>query len=317
MIKKKYLALVSVALILIIIYSSNPSSLVENILKIKVEVLPKLAALLIISIFLRTLKWQFVLNKTKRVSFASLLPVNLSGVLLRDTLPAKVGEPLKALLLKDIFSIPISKGIVSVVWDRLIDFIALASLTVLFLALTLGNFGSSGVLAGLGGIAIVLIACVVAVFGLIDKKVGAIVIKPFSKTLFFRRFLTVDAVDSFYSTSVGLTNVVINYILTLFSVCVEGLMFYVVLLSMGVNINPLYVVSAFSFSVICGSVSFLPAGIGSLEAVFILSLMYDGVNQSQAAACIISVRSFSILSMYLLGLLSSTVCIKKGSSLES
>jgi len=309
--RKEHLVLLGFATLVLIFILSGPAEVLENAGRIRLDVIPSLLLLFSASVFMRTLKWKMVLDETKNVPLTELVPVNLSGVLFRDTLPAKAGEPLKALLLKDVFGVPASKGIVSVMWDRVMDFLGVSTFGLMFL-LGLGGVGGSLAFTGLLGAAAVVLGCALVVTALTRRAVGEKIFKQFMKMPFFYKLFTKSRLDSFYSVRVSLRNVLINYLLTLLAIYIEGLLFFLVFGSMGIEVDPFYVVSAFSFSVLCGFVSFLPAGLGSLEAVFIFSLMSRGLTQSQAAAGVIATRSFGLLLMYALGIVSHVLIVKRG-----
>jgi len=118
-----------------------------------------------------------------------------------------------------------------------------------------------------------------------------------------RAIITRERVESFYRTHVSPYSLAANFFLTVLAVLSESLMFYAVFSSMGVMMSPLFLAGAFSFSVICGFISFLPAGIGSLEAVMALALTLSGISASEAVAGVIATRSFMLVVMYGFGLL--------------
>ena len=83
------------------------------------------AALILLSFFLRALRWQILLQEAGKVSFWQAFHPMMIGFMMNCILPARVGEIARPVILKQQRGIPISTGISTVVAERVFDILLL------------------------------------------------------------------------------------------------------------------------------------------------------------------------------------------------
>lgn len=85
-------------------------------------------ALILLSFFLRALRWQIILLETGKLSFWQAFHPLMIGFMMNCILPARVGEIARPVLLKKQRGIPISTGLSTVVAERVFDILLLITL---------------------------------------------------------------------------------------------------------------------------------------------------------------------------------------------
>jgi len=117
-------------------------------------------------VWLRAMRWQVLLNPVKRLPVMRLFPVVAIGYMGNNVYPARAGEVLRSLLLKQKDDVDISACLATIVVERLFDAIVILG----FVLLNIGQLArlntTEGILAGiqrgavLGGVVFALILLV-------------------------------------------------------------------------------------------------------------------------------------------------------------
>jgi hypothetical protein len=82
-------------------------------------------------VWVRTWRWQVLLNPLKRISQRQLFPVVCIGYMGNNVYPARAGEVLRSILLKQTDNVPISGSLATIVVERLFDGITILALVLL------------------------------------------------------------------------------------------------------------------------------------------------------------------------------------------
>lgn len=82
-------------------------------------------------VWLRTWRWQILLNPIKRMSLRRLFPVVCIGYMGNNVYPARAGEVLRSILLKQKDDVPITGSLATIVVERLFDGITILALVLL------------------------------------------------------------------------------------------------------------------------------------------------------------------------------------------
>lgn len=96
------------------------------------------AALILISFFLRGLRWQIILQENGKLTFWQCFHPMMIGFMMNCILPARMGEIARPVLLKQQHRIPISTGISTVVAERVFD----ALLLIILFAILFANISA-------------------------------------------------------------------------------------------------------------------------------------------------------------------------------
>jgi uncharacterized protein (TIRG00374 family) len=92
--------------------------------------------LVILSFFLRVMRWTYIVRAAKPVKYRHLFSATQIGFLANFTLPARIGEVIRAVVLSRLEGLPISKTIAMVALDRLLDLVGLLAVVLV----TIGVF---------------------------------------------------------------------------------------------------------------------------------------------------------------------------------
>jgi len=138
-----------------------------------------------VGVWLRAVRWQVLLNPVKQLSIARLFPVVAIGYMGNNVYPARAGEVLRSVLLKQKENIDISASLATIVVERLFDAIVILG----FVLLNIGQLGklnaAQGMMSGIqrgaviGGV----------VFGLILLVFLAMVLLPAQTQRLFGWFI--------------------------------------------------------------------------------------------------------------------------------
>ena len=82
-------------------------------------------------VWVRTWRWQVLLNPLKRIPQRRLFPVVCIGYMGNNVYPARAGEVLRSILLKQTDNVPISGSLATIVVERLFDGITILALVLL------------------------------------------------------------------------------------------------------------------------------------------------------------------------------------------
>lgn len=84
-----------------------------------------------LGVWVRTWRWQVLLNPLKKISQRELFPVVCIGYMGNNVYPARAGEVLRSILLKQKDDVPISGSLATIVVERLFDGITILALVFL------------------------------------------------------------------------------------------------------------------------------------------------------------------------------------------
>ena len=134
-----------------------------------------------IGVYLRSLRWQRLLNPVKRLPVKRLFPVVCIGYMGNNVYPARAGEVLRSILLKQKDNVDISASLATIVVERLFDAITILGLVLL----NLGQFSRRAGLEWVSRVAVIG----GLVFGLILLVFLAMVFMPRKAEALFGWFI--------------------------------------------------------------------------------------------------------------------------------
>jgi len=294
MTKRFFLILISFSILIALIWYANPTKFIGIVSN--ANLLYVFLAFLIstISLCFRVLKWSVLVH----VPFHELLCVQLFGLALSNLTPGKIGEPVKAVVLKMKSKIPVSSSLSSIIWERISDLVILIILSIgaiLVLSFTT-EFYVLGVLSIGVFIGLILILLIMMYSKIIGYKIFS-----FVKKFPILNKISESFIETFYNTKVGKKSILLAFFITPIPWILDGLAFYFAFLSLGIVINPLLIVSMMSLAVLISVATSLPGGLGSFEAVMIVFLGLFGIETSLATAGIFLARFTTIWYSFLWG----------------
>lgn len=248
--------------------------------------------------FFRFLKWHFYLKHLKiSVPWQRSLGVFLSGFVMSVT-PGKIGEVLKAYLLKCSDNIPITKTASVVVVERVTDLIG-----VLFLALIgVASFSAAGFVVVAGGALVLIFLVVLSSERLCFGMLGLIARLPKMERVS-------EKMKSFYQSMKSLVKpwpLLVGCVLSFLGWSLEALAFFFLLRGFPVVQTDLFTAfMIYSVSTTAGALSFLPGGLGVTEGGMIALVLetVKGATRTIAVAATILIRLATLWFAVILGFL--------------
>lgn len=296
---KRYLLLtISFVILALVIIYYNPMLLLLQLSEANIVFILLGLVASVVTCFLRVLKWKVLMN---RISFTSLFPTQMLGMAISNLTPGKIGEPLKAVILKMGEKIPVSKTMPSIIWERIIDVVALIIIFLIslqFLALESEFFLLGSVSTG---IFVVLIALLIII--LYKKGIGMKIFRFLIKFPVMNK-LSEEFMRSFYKSKIQKSWLVKCFVITIAAWLIEGVILYFSFLALGVETSPLVMAGVIAISALIGVLSMLPGGIGSIEIVMIILLEAMGIGSGFVVTGIIIFRIVSFWFSLMLGGLS-------------
>lgn len=243
---------------------------------------------------LRFVRWQMYLRVLGHpMPWLWSLRIYLAGFALTTT-PGKAGEALRSVLLKP-WHIPYTQSMAALLSERLSDLLAILVLT-------------------LWGLSLYPEAQSMAVLGIIGVGLGLFVLIHPSLMGQLLRYLPTDGSRLFCWIRHGLSVIGAAQachrlrilwkasVLSLLAWLLEAVALYWILHWMGA-VQPLgFVVLVYALSVLAGVVSFMPGGLGGMEAVMTGLLLWKGVPEGATVATVILIRLVTLWFAVILGL---------------
>ncbi len=125
----------------------------------------------------RTWRWQFLLKPLKKISFKTLFPIINIGYMGNNVFPLRMGEVLRAVVLKRREGVSISGSLATIIVERIFDAVVIVGFVLLNLS-RLVSLPDQGVFSQLGGLA--TWAVVIFLAGLVVFTLIAMFPKPAS-----------------------------------------------------------------------------------------------------------------------------------------
>jgi glycosyltransferase 2 family protein len=271
--------------------------------KFNLLLLPLLLFLSFLNYFARFLKWDYYLSIVKvKMKKIDSLSTFMSGLIMSVT-PAKLGEVLKSVLVKEITGEPISKTAPIILAERITDFLSL--LLIAIVGAFVFDYG--------GNITILVAAFFIFLIFIISNKKIALPIINFSERIpLIKKYI--HNIHSAYESSYQLLKLkplILMTILSLISWGFECLGYYFILVNFDVDFGLLWASFSYSFSTIIGAISMLPGGLGLTEGSLTFLLVQKGVSADIAVATTFIVRVVTLWFAVLVGIVSLSVYQKR------
>ncbi len=250
-------------------------------------------------LFLKAYRWHtLLLNSGYRVKVSYSCVSMFLGLFACVLTPGKVGEPIRAYFLKKMNRDRMSGTVPLVVIERVVDVVLLVLVSAAG-PLVFMSWLEVAQLHLLEVFVLVVFVVLCIVFALLNKNVVFFVIGKVNGI--FRQKIDPDlfcsAVERTKSGGFLWWLMLSTAVIWFF----EGLVLYVSLLSVGLFLSPLICFVLVSISFLVGAVTFLPGGLGSLDAALIFLISLFGLDVNAVVAGVIVYRVLSYLMLAVLG----------------
>lgn len=309
---KIYILLTCFSLLILggLVYWANPSSLAETVSKTDLKYLVLAFGVANCAVLARVMKWKVLLSSAPgKISFRTIFPVQMLGVTLSNLTPGKIGEPIKAIILKLYKKKAVSETLPSIVWERLIDLVMLIALGVIGIQFVTGALESFYPIILSIGISVTVIVLLLLI--LYNKSFGTRVFFLLRKFPILNKRIDKRFLITFYRHKISKHKRLSSFFFTLATWCLEGLVLYFILLSLGIRVSPLAPIGIFAVSTLIGIASGLPGGLGSTEGIMALFLGGMAIQTTTAVAAALLSRAFTFGYVLALGYISFLYLSKK------
>ena len=280
----------------ILMFASDIQLVKEQFQNFQLEYVFLIIPIVVLSFFIRGLRWMLFLKDLGiNIGTKSSFGIYFAGMAFGVT-PAKVGELIKSQILKNKFSIPISKTAPIVFVERYYDLFSIAIIS--FIVLLFLNFEMWTILIPL------LIS--ISFLGIAQqKKISLKILNSLSKIRFLNKYT--DNLITGYETIHRLLSpkVFIKSILLSKSAWIlESIGVFFIFEAFGGLLDFGNVLFIFISSTLLGGISLLPAGIGVTEGGMIAQLLLHDVEYSLAICLVIVIRLFTLWMSVIIGFIS-------------
>ena len=266
--------------------ASDISTISDKISSFKIEFLPIIILLVTSGWFVMFARWNLLLkNSAIDIPLKDNFMIFISGFALGVT-PGKVGELIKAQLLKNKFNIPRSKTAPLVIVERFYDFFAIAIISLFGILV----FEYSIYIFTILAIGIIIFLTITS-----SEKLFLKFLQKIEKIKFLRNFSS-ELPKSFTIIQKSTRGKIfpLSIILSVIFWILDSIIAYLTLLSFGIDIIDYFVLmSIYTSSIILGVISFLPLGIGVVEGSMVGFLSLNGIEFPLATAIVVFIRFFT------------------------
>jgi glycosyltransferase 2 family protein len=215
------------------------------------------------------------------ISLRDSILIFTSGLIMSIS-PGKVGELLKAYLIKEKYQISKSITFSVVLAERIIEFIALIFISLV--GVLVYNFGYSYV-------AILSIVISILIIIGINRNVKSKIINVLTSSSYLKN--RINSIDLLHSSLTKLFTPLLflkMYLLSLVAWMFEIIGFYIILGNFTDSITLMYTTFVYTLSIIIGAVSMIPGGIGATEGSLTYLLTKFGLSDNIAITSTLLIR---------------------------
>ncbi len=278
-------------------------SLYNSFLRFSWTLIPALLLLSLLNLYTKFLKWDYYVNLLNiEIAKNDSFGIFASSLALSIT-PGKVGDFIKSYWLNRINGYPVRKSAPIIFAERVTEFLSL-----IFLALVGAFVFNKDVIL----IVITAVFFLGITFLISRKNISLKLIDQLGKVKILRNHIG-KLRDSYLSSYKLLRPLplVKMFFLSLISWLVECFGFYIILSNFDKEISIFLSIFIYSFSMIVGAISMLPAGLGVTEGSLTFMIIEQGLTKGNAVAVTFLIRTVTLWFSIILGVFSLMVFRKK------
>ena len=295
-------AIIGIAIGAVVIWVSHPAAILDSLREVDTWPLVAALALNVPIVLLRAFRAQVILRFLGyRVSFMSMIPVQLIGQTSSTITPAASGDYVRAYLWRHDQEVPLRAGAAVVTFERLYSLFLLVAVAVLLITLPRHGF------AGWVAVALLLVATSLAPLLLelatppalerviLGRITGGRLLGPIKGGAF-------DMVDNLRRLLRSPVLLSQTAAVTLAVFVLSGFQLALLLDGLGDSIRITQAVAVYATSQVAGILSTLPFGIGAADAILVTVLAGYGVSVGDSATAAVLLRAVSTVPQALAGL---------------
>ena len=285
-----------VVLYAILLFFSDIKLLSEQFQNFQLEYIFIIIPIVIFSFFIRGFRWMLFLKYLKiNIGIKNSFGIYFAGMAFGIT-PAKVGELIKSQILKNKYSIAISKTAPIIFVERYYDLFGIAIIS--FVVLLFLNFET--------WIVLILLAVSILLLGIAQQKsISLKILNSFSKIPFFNKYVN-NLITGYETIHVLLSPKIFikTILLSKAAWIVESIGVFFIFQAFGSSLDFSNILFIFTSSTLLGGISLLPAGIGVTEGGMLAQLLLRDIDYSFALCLVLTIRLFTLWMSVIIGFIS-------------
>lgn len=274
--------------------ASDYRTIMASLLEFPVEKLAVVVGLVVVGWLLRGWRFYYYLQQAKEpVPLGYSIAAFLAGFALTGT-PAKLGEAVKGVFLKQDYNVPVTRVVGIVMVERLMDLwgvLLLGSLSLMMFRGWRGLFLLTGLAVLAGG----AFLCMERLYRPVLERLGRI---SYLKWVCDKALTILLTGRDLMTPRIFIVGLIVSAI----AWGMEAISLYVILDALGLPVTLLQANFVYCFSTILGAVSMLPGGIGGTEAGMIGLLAFLGISYTSGLPAVILIRLCTLWLAVLVGL---------------
>ena len=277
-------------------FFSDIKSMSEQFQNFRLEYVFLIIPIIIFSFFIRGFRWLLFLKYLKiNIGIKNSFGIYFAGMAFGVT-PAKVGELIKSQILKNKYSIAISKTAPIIFVERYYDLFGIAIIS--FVVLLFLNFET--------WIVLILLAVSILLLGIAQQKsISLKILNSFSKIPFFNKYVN-NLITGYETIHVLLSPKIFikSILLSKSAWIVESVGVFFIFQAFGSSLDFSNILFIFTSSTLLGGISLLPAGIGVTEGGMLAQLLLRDIDYSFALCLVLTIRLFTLWMSVIIGFIS-------------
>jgi glycosyltransferase 2 family protein len=251
----------------------------------------------------RFIKWDYYLKELKiNITRIDSFYIFMSGLIMSIS-PGKMGELLKAYLVKQVTGTPVSRTAPVILAERITDFVSL--ILIALIGAYAFDYGKEIVIAV--GIFFLLILIIIS-----SKTISLRLLSSLERVKFLKKHIL--KIHELYESSYILLRprpLVYMTLLSFVSWFLECFGYYLILLNFGTGLSLLWSAFSYAFATIIGAVTMLPGGLGVTEGSLTFFLIQKDISNETAVASTFIIRVVTLWFAVLVGIISVTIYQKR------
>ena len=291
---------------LVYIVSSDFDTLIDAFSQFNYLYVPLLLLLVIINYWIRFWKWEYYLGLLQiRLPRKESLTVFLSGLIMSIS-PGKMGEMIKAYLIKRTTGTKVRKSGSVIFAERLTDFISL----LIIAAAGAFYYNYQRKLVAVFSFFFIIVILIIG-----NRNLAQPILHLIRKFPLVRKFG--EEITSLYENAYTLLRwgpLFAMTMVSLFSWLFECVAYYIILTDMGIEVGIVWASFAYAFSIVAGALSMLPGGLGITEGsltLLVMTFASNSVEYNTAFASTFLIRVVTLWFAVLIGIIAISVYQKK------
>ena len=277
-------------------FTSDIKLISEKLQNFQLEYAFIIIPIITFSFFIRGFRWLLFLKYLKiNIGIKNSFGIYFAGMAFGVT-PAKVGELIKSQILKNKYSIAISKTAPIIFVERYYDLFGIAIIS--FVVLLFLNFET--------WIVLILLAVSILLLGIAQQKsISLKILNSFSKIPFFNKYVN-NLITGYETIHVLLSPKIFikSILLSKSAWIVESVGVFFIFQAFGSSLDFSNILFIFTSSTLLGGISLLPAGIGVTEGGMLAQLLLRDIDYSFALCLVLTIRLFTLWMSVIIGFIS-------------